>query len=87
MEFKNLAILSTAHLHPLEAKHMNKCAYLSDSECAMFSTEPEMRSFYKNAYLVCLAELLQQVKEKYDSHYVVFDPDVTVSDEFKSYDW
>jgi hypothetical protein len=53
----------------------------------MFSTEPEMRSFYKNADLVCLAELLQQVKEKYDSHYVLFDPDVTVSDEFKSYDW
>jgi hypothetical protein len=87
MELKKLAILSTAHLHPLEAKYMNTAAYIANEECAMFNTEPEMRSFYKGADLVCLSELLEQVREKFDVQYVVFDPDVTVSEDFKSYDW
>jgi hypothetical protein len=51
------------------------------------NTEPEMRSFYKNADLVCLSELLGQVLEKYDVQYVMFDPDVSVTEDFKSYDW
>jgi hypothetical protein len=87
MELKKLAILSTAHLHPLEAKHMNNTAFIANEECAMFNTEPEMRSFYNGADLVCLSELLEQVREKFDVQYVVFDPDVTVSEDFKSYDW
>ena len=87
MEFHKLAMLSTAHLHPLEAKHMNKAAYIANEECAMFNTEPEMRSFYNSADLVCLSELLGQVREKFDVQYVVFDPDATVSEYFKSYDW
>jgi hypothetical protein len=87
MELRKLAILSTAHLHPLEAKHMNKYAYVANEECALFNTEPEMRSFYKNADLVCLSELLGQVLEKYDVQYVMFDPDVSVTEDFKSYDW
>jgi hypothetical protein len=87
MELKKLAILSTAHLHPLEAKYMNKCAYIANEECAMFNTEPEMRSYYKDEDLVCLSELLGQVREKFDVEYVIFDPDVTVSEDFKSYDW
>ena len=66
---------------------MNKFAYVANEECAMFNTEYEMRSFYQNGDLVCLAELLGQVMEKYDVQYVVFDPDVSVSEDFKSYNW
>lgn len=66
---------------------MNTAAFIANEECAMFNTEPEMRSFYKGADLVCLSELLEQVREKFDVQYVVFDPDVTVSEDFKSYDW
>ena len=87
MEFHKLAIISTGHLHPLEAKHMNKAAYIANDECAMFNTEPEMRSFYKGADLVCLSELLEQAREKFGVQYVIFDPDVSVSKDFKSYDW
>ena len=87
MELYKLAMLSTGHLHPLEAKHMNKAAYIANEECAMFNTDPEMRLVYKSADLVCLSELLEQVREKFDVEYVIFDPDVTVSEDFKSYDW
>lgn len=87
MKLHKLAILSTAHLHPLEAKHMNASAYIANAECAMFSTEPDMQSFYKSADLVCLSELLEQVKEKYDIQYVIFDPDADTLEELKSYDW
>lgn len=87
MELHKLAILSTAHLHPLEAKHMNAAAYIANAECAMFNTEPDMQSFYKSADLVCLSELLELVRVKSDAQYVIFDPDVTASEDFKSYDW
>ena len=87
MELYKLAMLSTGHLHPLEAKCMIKSAYIANEECAIFNTDPEMRSLYKSADLVCLSELLEQVREKFDAQYVIFDPDVPVSEVFKSYDW
>lgn len=85
MEINKLAILSTAHLHPLEAKHSIKNAYVANYEYSLFSTDIGMREFYKDGGLVCLAELLEQLKDIAD--YVLFDPDANVNDAYKSYDW
>jgi hypothetical protein len=85
MELNKLAILSTAHLHPLEAKHGIKNAYVANAACSLFSTDIGMREFYKDAGLVCLSELLEQLKDIAD--YVLFDPDANVDDAYKSYEW
>jgi hypothetical protein len=87
MKTQNLLIVSTAHLHPLEAKVINKYAYVSNQECALVSTESDMREFYAQADLVCLVEFLQQVKDKFNANYVVFDPDADCLEDFKTYDW
>ncbi len=85
MELYKIAILSTGHLHPLEAKEVNTFAYVANTESALFSTDIGMRDFYRDGGLVCLSELLEQLSNIAD--YVLFDPDANVSDEYKSYDW
>jgi len=85
MELNKLVILSTAHLHPLEAKEVNTFAYVANTECALFSTDIGMRDFYRDGGLVCLAELLEHLTDIAD--YVLFDPDANVDDSYKSYDW
>ena len=87
MNTKNLLIVSTAHLHPLEAKVIDKSAYVSSNECALVSTDNEMREFYANADLVCLVEFLTQLKNKHNVDYVMFDPDADCLDDFKTYNW
>jgi hypothetical protein len=87
MEKHNLIILSTAHLHPLEAKVIDGFAYVGNKECALVNTSPEMRDFYYQGGLVCLCDLLKLVREKYNVNYVLFDPDVNTNDEFKYYNW
>ena len=85
MELNRLAILSTAHLHPLEAKVINNFAYVSSPECSLLLTDNSSREFYKESDLVCLVELLEQLKDIAD--YVLFDPDANVEDGYKYYDW
>ena len=85
MKLNRLAIFSTAHLHPLEAKVVNKFAYVVSPECSLFSTDIEMREFYKDGGLICLSELSEQLKDIAD--YVLFEPDADVEDAYKSYDW
>ena len=85
MELNKLVILSTAHLHPLEAKVINSYAYVANTESALFSTNIELRDFYRDGGLVCLSELLEQLKDIAD--YVLFDPDANVWNVYKSYDW
>lgn len=85
MEFNKLVILSTGHLHPLEAKEVNTFAYVASPECCLFSTDIGMIQIYKEGGLVCLAELLEQLKDIAD--YVLFDPDASVWNVYKSYDW
>jgi len=87
MELKKLVILSTAHLHPLEAKLLDKFAYLSDQFSSLYNADLQMVKIYSDEGLVMLAELIEVVKEKYDVDYVLFEPDANVSDEFKVYDW
>jgi hypothetical protein len=38
MEQQNLVILSTAHLHPLEAAKIDEYAYVGNKECALVNT-------------------------------------------------
>ena len=85
MEFNKLVILSTAHLHPLEAKVINSYAYVASPECSLLLTDTSSREFYKEGGLVCLSELLEQLKDIAD--YVLFDPDANVWNVYKSYDW
>ena len=85
MELNKLVILSTAHLHPLEAKEVITFAYVANTENALFSTDIGMRDFYRNGGLVCLAELLEKLSNIAD--YVLFDPDANVSDDYMSYEW
>lgn len=87
MEQHNLIILSTAHLHPLEAAIVDKFANVGNKECALVNTSPEMRDFYYQGGLVCLCDLLKLVQEKYNTNYVLFDPDANTTDEFKHYEW
>jgi len=85
MELNRLATLSSAHLHPLEAKVINKFAYVSSPECSILHTDTSSREFYKESGLVCLVELLEQLKDIAD--YVLFDPDANVDDNYKAYEW
>lgn len=87
MELRKLAILSTAHLHPLEAKQLDEFAYVSDQFSALYNVDLDMIEIYSEKGLVMLSELIKLVKEKYDVDYILFDPDANVSDEFKVYDW
>jgi len=87
MEITKLITLSTAHLHPLEAEKIDEFAYVSNKECALVNTAPEMRDFYYQGGLVCLTELLKVLQEKYQADYVLFDPDANTTDELKVYDW
>ena len=87
MEKYNLVILSTAHLHPLEAAKIDEFAYVANKECALVSTASEMRNFYHQGDLICLCDLLKEMKEKHNADYVLFDPDANTSDGFKIYDW
>ena len=87
MQIHNLIILSTAHLHPLEAAKIDEYAYVGNKECALVSTVSEMRDFYYKGGLVCLCDLLKLVQEKHNADYVLFDPDANTTDELKVYDW
>lgn len=87
MEQHNLIILSTAHLHPLEAAKIDEFAYVGNKECALVNTSPEMRDFYDQGGLVCLCDLLKVMQEKYNADYVLFDPDANTTEELKVYHW
>lgn len=87
MKTHNLLIISTAHLHPLEAKEIDKSAYISSPECSMVSTDPSMIQYYTTAFLVCMVELLQKLKENYNADYVIFDADADIIEGMKTYDW
>ena len=85
MEHNKLVILSSAHLHPLEAKVINNFAYVSSPECSLLLTDAGSREFYKEGGLVCLDELMEKLKDIAD--YILFDPDANVDDDYKSYEW
>ena len=87
MKSQSLLILSTAHLHPLEAKIIDEVSYVANQECALVRTEELDREFYYGRGLVCLCDLLDKVKKEHSVEFVLFDPDADTSDELVIYSW
>ena len=87
LKMLNMVELSTAHLHPLEAEKMKEVSYFDNDTSNLVPTIDECLSDCKRLYMVCLHDLLVELREKYDVDYVLFDADSSVCEEFKTYDW
>jgi hypothetical protein len=87
MNTKSITQLSTAHLHPLEVELMNQVSLLHNDYGNLISIDDDILNECKRLNLVCLLEVLTELKEKYGSDYVVFDADEPAISEFKKYDW
>lgn len=84
---KSIIVLSTAHLHPLEAEKINEVSVLSNDCQNLIQVSKDTIQDCKKIYLVCLAEVLEiLLKEQYD--FVLFDADFgDVVDRLITYDW
>lgn len=88
LKMLNMVELSTAHLHPLEAEKMKEVSYIDSDTSSLVPTIDECLSDCKRLYMVCLHDLLVELREKYNVDYVLFDADSSVcEEEFKTYDW
>lgn len=89
MEFSKVLVLSTAHLHPLEAEKIHEVSYISSATCFLVTTDSDLHEhFIKGVELPCLVDLLREVKQLYDDvDYVMFDCDANVEEQFRNYDW
>ena len=88
MEFSKVLTLSTAHLHPLEAKKIDEVSYISSDTLCLVNAESGMYEFYIEKELPCLVDLLKEIKKLYsDVDYVMFDPDANVEDAFRKFPW
>jgi hypothetical protein len=87
IELKSIAILSTAHLHPLEANQISDVSTISGDSFSLVNADVEMYEFYISKNMPMLVDLIKEVVRKYGVTYVLFDPDANVSDEFRSYEW
>lgn len=89
MKHSKVTFLSTGHLHPHEAQKLDEISYFADKHgmCSFFSTESDMIQFYEEKGFYILCDVLREVKEKYDSDYVLFDPDIDLSSDFRNFVW
>jgi hypothetical protein len=88
LKMLNMVELSTAHLHPLEAEKIKEVSYFDSDTSHLVPTIDECLSDCKRLYMVCLHDLLVELREKYNVDYVLFDADSSVcEEEFKTYDW
>jgi hypothetical protein len=88
MEFSKVLVLSTAHLHPLEAEKIDKVAYISSDTLALVNTDSEMWDSYLVENMHCLVDLLREVANYYiDVNYVMFDPDANIEEQFREFTW
>ena len=90
MEFSKVLVLSTAHLHPLEAVKIDKVAYISSNTCALVNAGKGtgMLDSYLNEGMHCLVDLLRSVYDQFpDVDYVMFDPDANVEEQFREFTW
>jgi hypothetical protein len=88
MELSKILILSTAHLHPLEAAKIDKVAYISNDTLSLVSNDSGMWDSYLAENMHCLVDLLREVANYYtDVDYVMFDPDANIEDVFRKYEW
>lgn len=84
MTSQKLLILSTCHLHPLEASKVNEVSSLYNDTTNLIAICDDVIDECNRKYLVCLAELLDELRQ-FD--YVMFDSDAEIDSDFKSYDW
>jgi hypothetical protein len=84
---KSIVVLSSAHLHPLEADKINEVSLLHNEFSNMIQVSKETIQDCKGFCLLCLAEVLEVLlQEQYD--FVLFDSDFgDVVDRFTTYDW
>ena len=86
MTSQKLLVLSTCHLHPLEAGKVNEVSILFDDTTNLIAICDDVIDGCNHRYLVCIAELLHELKiNSFD--YVMFDPDAEIDSDFKSYNW
>lgn len=87
MKATKLITLSTAHLHPLEAQHIDSVFSLYNEFSNLNSICDEVIRDCKDEHLPCLQKLLiNLMKEGYD--YVLFDADSDkVENELPVFDW
>lgn len=83
-----LVIISTAHLHPLEAERIDNVSYMSCSSANLISTdEISCNSYESEAGLYCLADLARAIRSSFGADYIIFDADAEVHPIFRKYDW
>lgn len=90
MEFSKVLVLSTAHLHPLEAKKIGKVAYISSDTSSLVNAGKGtgMWDSYLNGGMHCLVDLLRLVHDQFpDVDYVMFDPDANIEEQFREFTW
>ena len=90
MEFSKVLVLSTAHLHPLEAAKIEKVAYISSDTTSLVNAGKGtgMLDSYLNEGMHCLVDLLRLVYDQFPSvDYVMFDPDANVEEQFREFTW
>lgn len=81
---QKLLILSTCHLHPLEANKVNEVSSLYNDTTNLIAICDDVIDECNRKYLVCLAELLDELRQ-FD--YVMFDSDAEIDSDLKSYNW
>lgn len=86
MNTKKLLVISTCHLHPLEAGKINDVSILFDDTTNLISISFDVIDECNRKYLVCLAELLYFLKIN-QFEYVMFDSDAETDSEIKQYNW
>lgn len=84
MNHQKLLILSTCHLHPLEANKVNEVSSLYNDTTNLIAICDDVIDECNRKYLVCLAELLHELC-RFD--YVMFDSDAEIDSNLKSYNW
>lgn len=85
---KSIAVLSTGHLHPLEVELLSQVSLVHGyMEGYLIDINDGVINDCKKLNLLCLVELLIELKDKYKVGYVLFDSQEPVVNEFKVYDW
>lgn len=91
MEISKVLVLSTAHLHPLEAAKIGEVSYISSDTLSLVLV-PFGITGLSDSYLVegmhCLVDLLEEVDKLHpDCDYVMFDPDANIEEQFREFTW
>jgi hypothetical protein len=89
MEIANLLVLSTGHLHPLEANKLKELAYFYHPRKGfVVCAGAGMCKVYEENMLLCLVSLITQINEMDKGiDCILFEVDGPVGDEFPQFEW